>query len=227
MKPYVPSLLSFNGGFVDTAGFLALHGLFTAHVTGNFVTLGAAIALGTSGILAKLLALPTFCVVVMLARIVGGKLPGLGADRLRTLLLVKVALLAAGGGLAIAWGPFADGDAWQAIVTGMLLVSAMAIQNAVNRVHFAKLPPTTIMTGTSTQIMIDFADLLTGALRPDERSATLTRARMLGKAILVFALGCLAAAGAYMIAGMSAFLLPPLVALAVAISVQSATDPQA
>lgn len=76
MKPYVPSLLSFNGGFVDTAGFLALHGLFTAHVTGNFVTLGAAIALGTSGILAKLLALPTFCVVVMLARIVGGKLPG-------------------------------------------------------------------------------------------------------------------------------------------------------
>ncbi|MDU6748154.1 MAG: DUF1275 family protein, partial [Bradyrhizobium sp.] len=44
----VPLLLSVNAGYVDTAGFLALQGLFTAHVTGNFVTLGAALALGTS-----------------------------------------------------------------------------------------------------------------------------------------------------------------------------------
>jgi uncharacterized membrane protein YoaK (UPF0700 family) len=34
-------LLSFTAGFVDTASFLGLEGLFTAHVTGNFVTLGA------------------------------------------------------------------------------------------------------------------------------------------------------------------------------------------
>lgn len=45
----VPLLLSLNAGYVDTAGFLALQGLFTAHVTGNFVTLGATVALGTSG----------------------------------------------------------------------------------------------------------------------------------------------------------------------------------
>src|ERR1700693_786698 len=52
MKPSLPVLLSVNGGFVDTAGFLALQGLFTSHVTGNFVTLGAALVLGTSGVLA-------------------------------------------------------------------------------------------------------------------------------------------------------------------------------
>jgi len=57
----LPLLLSLNAGFVDTAGFLALQGLFTAHVTGNFVTLGAALVLGTSGAVAKLLALPVFC----------------------------------------------------------------------------------------------------------------------------------------------------------------------
>jgi uncharacterized membrane protein YoaK (UPF0700 family) len=43
-RPVLVNLLSFNGGFVDTAGFLGLQGLFTAHVTGNFVTLGYATA---------------------------------------------------------------------------------------------------------------------------------------------------------------------------------------
>jgi len=38
MRIGLGALLSFNGGFVDTAGFLGLQGLFTAHVTGNFVT---------------------------------------------------------------------------------------------------------------------------------------------------------------------------------------------
>ena len=65
----LPLLLSLNAGYVDTAGFLALQGLFTAHVTGNFVTLGASLALGTSGAIAKLLALPVFCAVVIAARL--------------------------------------------------------------------------------------------------------------------------------------------------------------
>ena len=65
----LPLLLSLNAGYVDTAGFLALQGLFTAHVTGNFVTLGASLALGTSGVLAKLLALPMFCAVVIATRL--------------------------------------------------------------------------------------------------------------------------------------------------------------
>ena len=54
MKIALPTLLSFNGGYVDTAGYLALQGLFTAHVTGNFVTIAAALAFGTSGVVTKL-----------------------------------------------------------------------------------------------------------------------------------------------------------------------------
>lgn len=65
-KLNVPNLLSLNAGFVDTIGFLVLHGLFAAHVTGNFVTLGASLVLGTSGAIAKILALPVFCTVVLL-----------------------------------------------------------------------------------------------------------------------------------------------------------------
>eukprot|EP01035_Chromulina_nebulosa_P008054 gene8054-10896_t len=54
----ISALLSFNGGFVDTAGFLGLQGLFVAHVTGNFVTLGAALVHGSHGIIGKVLAMP-------------------------------------------------------------------------------------------------------------------------------------------------------------------------
>ena len=81
MKPRLPLLLSLNGGYVDTAGFLALHGLFTTHVTGNFVTLGAALVQGSSGAVAKLLALPVFCVVVAGVRLLS---VALAAKRLPT-----------------------------------------------------------------------------------------------------------------------------------------------
>src|ERR1700742_1902512 len=94
----VPAFLSLNAGYVDTAGFLALQGLFTAHVTGNFVTLGAALVLGTSGILAKLLALPVFCVVVLVTRLLAPALPRLGLPVLRTMLSLKLVL--PGGGAA-------------------------------------------------------------------------------------------------------------------------------
>ncbi len=73
-KPLVGALLSFNGGFVDTAGFLGLQGLFAAHVTGNFVTLAATLAFGAHGVAAKLLVLPEFILVVALARVVGATL---------------------------------------------------------------------------------------------------------------------------------------------------------
>ena len=69
MKLTVPTLLSFAAGYTDTAGFLAMHGLFTAHVTGNFVTIGAALVMGATGIATKLLALPTFCAAVILVRL--------------------------------------------------------------------------------------------------------------------------------------------------------------
>jgi len=66
MKRATPILLSLNAGYVDTAGFLALQGLFAAHVTGNFVTLGMALVSGASGIWAKILALPVFCLIVFI-----------------------------------------------------------------------------------------------------------------------------------------------------------------
>ncbi|RXZ39061.1 DUF1275 domain-containing protein [Oxalobacteraceae bacterium CAVE-383] len=213
MKPTLPILMGFNGGFVDTAGFLALHGLFTAHVTGNFVTLGAALVLGTSGIVAKLLALPVFCAVIVVTRMIGFSLPGLGLPVLRTMLTVKLLLLILGAFLAVCYGPFPEGDSLPAVVTGMVLVSAMAIQNAAQRIHLGNSPPTTIMTGTTTQIMIDIGDVLhTRATSPEARAAVHARLKKMSAAVFVFALGCAAGALVYSQLHIWSFVIPPLLA---------------
>jgi hypothetical protein len=97
MKIAIPVLLSIVAGYVDTAGFLALQGLFTAHVTGNFVTLGAAFVFGTSGVVAKLLALPVFCSVILATRLFAPALPKIGLPVLPTMLSLQVVLLTADG----------------------------------------------------------------------------------------------------------------------------------
>lgn len=216
MRRTVGLLLSFNGGYVDTAGFLALQGLFTAHVTGNFVTLGAAIVQGTSGAIAKLAALPVFCAMILACRFLSGKLAATGRPILPWMLALKAILLGIGGVMALAWGPFATSDSGTGLLTGMTLVAAMALQNASHRVHLAKEPPSTLMTGTSTQIMLDVADALSRRLPREERSQAAVRARTLALNVLVFAAGCLSAACMIRIADMAAFLLPPFVTAAAA-----------
>jgi uncharacterized membrane protein YoaK (UPF0700 family) len=215
MKPSLPVLLSINGGLVDTAGFLALQGLFTSHVTGNFVTLGAALVLGTSGVVAKLLALPMFCVVVFSTRLLSAELPSQGrCSGLRVLLAAKLLLLTAGSYLAIHLGPFHSGDGWQALVTGMTLVAAMAIQNAIHRIHMSSTSPTTIMTGNTTQLMIDLADTTARRrLTPEANRAVQARLKRMSASVAAFAVGCATAALIFAYQGNWCFVVPPLIAL--------------
>ncbi|MFC4279123.1 YoaK family protein [Achromobacter aloeverae] len=209
----VARLLAFNGGYVDTAGFLTLHGLFTAHVTGNFVTLGAALAQGSGGAIGKLLALPVFCAMVIAMRLLGGWLARRDAPVMRILLMLQTVMLAAGGAIAMYWGPFAgDPDAGPAILTGMVLVAAMAIQNAAHRAHLGSEPPSTLMTGTTTQVMLDLADLFRG-LAAAERKSTVDRLARMTPVLLGFALGCAIAALLFVAVGMWCFVLPPLATL--------------
>jgi uncharacterized membrane protein YoaK (UPF0700 family) len=219
-RPVLPLVLSFNAGFVDTAGFLALQGLFTAHVTGNFVTLGAALALGTSGVIAKLLALPVFCVVVIGARWLGTLLSHHSTHPFVPLLVLKVLLLIVGSAMAIHFGPFHDGDSWQAIATGMVLVAAMAIQNAVHRVHLSSAPPSTLMTGTTTQVMLDIADVIYPREGTQVQTARLTQ---MATNVVIFAIGCGTAALLYAHFSVWCFVVPPVVgALALVIRLTEA-----
>ncbi|MGZ9719502.1 YoaK family protein [Rhizobium miluonense] len=199
-------LLSLNGGYVDTVGFLALQGLFTAHVTGNFVTLGAAVAMGTAGALPKLLALPVFCVVVLLSRIVSIQLQRAGWPVLRPLLAVKLILLIAAAAFAIVHGGFADANSGAALAMGMTLVAAMAIQNGLHRVHLSKSPPSTLMTGTTTQIMLDLAEVL--VTRGESAATALKRSKRMALSVLTFAFGCAAAAVAFILSPVWCFVVP-------------------
>jgi uncharacterized membrane protein YoaK (UPF0700 family) len=205
----LPLLLSLTAGYVDTAGFLSLQGLFTAHVTGNFVTLGASLALGTSGAIAKLLALPVFCAIVVAVRLLGSLLSRHLRAVFEVMLVLKMILLILGAALAVRLGPFHDGDSWQAISTGMVLVAAMAIQNAIHRIYLGSAPPSTLMTGTTTQIMIDLADLILPEGAKSQSSAKLIKMSI---NVLAFALGCGAAALLLVWFGMWCFVLPPILA---------------
>jgi uncharacterized membrane protein YoaK (UPF0700 family) len=196
MRWSLPAVQSLTAGYADTGGFLALKGLFTSHVTGNFVTLAAALVSGSSGALAKTLALPVFCLAVLLCRLLAFHLKAARRPVLRSLLKLQLLLFIAVAGLAAWRGPFADPDTGWALLIGMTLVTAMAMQNAAHRAHLAHTPPSTIMTGTTTQIMLDLAEVLHG-VRPEVAAITRARLRRLTLSVAVFAAGCGLATLAY------------------------------
>lgn len=68
-------------------------------------------------------------------------------------------------------------------------------------------PPSTLMTGTTTQIMIDLAGVFLPGGAKSQSSARLTRMSI---NVLVFALGCGAAALLFARFGVWCFLLPPI-----------------
>lgn len=213
MTVILPALLGITAGYVDTASFVALHGLFTAHVTGNFVTIGAALVFGTTGVATKLLALPVFCAAVFLLRLLHYRLADSGRPLLKTFLGLQALLLCLGAVLAIGNGSFPDGDAPAAMATGLVLVVGMAIQNGMHRVHLKDAPPTTMMTGTTTQIMLDLGDLVRGT-SGEQKAAIHPRLARMGQAVLAFVVGCALAALLYATVGVWCFALPPLLVLA-------------
>lgn len=196
--------LGFVAGFVDTLGFVALFGLFTAHVTGNFVLIGAALAQSAGSVLLKLLVFPAFIAAVALTRLVVLRLERLGRPPLQPLLWMQCLLL---GGFAVCGvlaTPIGSDETPLVLWAGMLGAMAMGVQNATARLVLSTLTPTTVMTGNVTQLVIDAVDLLRGAgdTRVRERSA-----RLVGP-IAAFAAGAIAGAFGYVHTGFAALLVP-------------------
>ena len=126
----LPTVLSTTAGAVDVIGFLALGGLFTAHITGNLVVLAAHYVTGGFNQAGPLLSVPVFVAVLGAVTLAVGTPRDLRASR-RTLLILQLAFLGGFLGLGIACGPFADPGSALAIAAGMLGVAAMATQGAL------------------------------------------------------------------------------------------------
>jgi uncharacterized membrane protein YoaK (UPF0700 family) len=210
-------LLSFAAGYVDVVGFAALFGLFTAHVTGNFVMIGVELIGASEGLLTKLLALPTFAVAVGCTRLAETALRRHGKPVTAILFLAEGVLLAVfmAAGLAVLPLAGADAGAPLVVIGGLLGVAAMGVQNAMSRTILSEAGPTTIMTGNTTQIVIDVVDLPGAA--PEARAAIRRRLGKMLPAVIGFAAGAIIGALAFRQFSFWCILLPSLLLLCLAI----------
>ncbi|REE94092.1 YoaK family protein [Cupriavidus plantarum] len=206
---HVPAF-AFVAGFIDVIGFIALAGLFTAHVTGNLIMIGVASVGQAESLALKVLALPTFVVAVALVRITEKRLVGRQRHAVAMLVAIECLLLAsfAIAGIALT-GKSGTAAVWLGTVTGLLAVTAMAVQNALSRTALVDLGPTTIMTGNTTQVVIDLVDLLSAA--PAERAPIRARLAKMVPGVLAFAVGAILGARLYLWVGYWAAWVPVVV----------------
>jgi uncharacterized membrane protein YoaK (UPF0700 family) len=127
----LPAVLSSTAGAVDVVGFLALDGLFTAHITGNVVIVAAHYVTGGFSEVGPLLSVPVFVAVLGGVTMASVAAERAGHGSRRPLLVFQAVLLAACLGLGVGFGPITDADRPIAVLTGMLAVAAMASQNAL------------------------------------------------------------------------------------------------
>jgi uncharacterized membrane protein YoaK (UPF0700 family) len=199
-------LLSFVAAFVDSCGFIGLFGLFSAHVTGNFVLIGAELVHpGGFGLVGKLLALPVFIASVVLTVRLAHALPSAKRPRVTVLLWLEAMLLALAAAVPLWLGRPARADDVAGLTTGMILVAAMGLQNALMRIELPRMPPTTVMTGSVTQVTID-AVLLLDRTRADPQVSL--RLHRMWPTVVAFAIGAACGAACYAIADYWCLLMP-------------------
>ena len=187
VKFLLPAVLGMTAGAVDVTGFLALGGLFTAHITGNLVILAAHYVTGSFGEIAPLLSAPVFVVVLGIITVMFIRKP-IPFIR-RTLLVVQALLLASFLAFGIWFGPFADPNSRMAVFVGMLGVAVMATQNAVVRLALPGHPTTAVMSTNATEVAVDLATLARCLLQPTKVSKIRSRADVTTLAVLGFVVG--------------------------------------
>lgn len=190
----LPTVLSVVAGAVDAIGFLALGGLFTAHITGNIVILAAHYVTGRFSEVGPLLAVPVFVLVLGLVTLATLTIGSAGPRSRRVLLVLQSVLLAGCLGLGVWSGPFANADCPMAVVVGMLAVAAMATQNAMVRLDLPGAPSTAVMTTNATRLTIDLATLIIRRADVEEIARARHRAGVTLSCMIGFVAGCAAGA---------------------------------
>ena len=208
----LPFVLSVIAGSVDVISFLGLGGLFTAHITGNLVILAAHVVSGGDAPLAVILSVPVFMVMLALTRLLVAGFEAIDLASLRPLLLLQFLLLTGFLVLCVAAGPHIDPNATNAILAGMLGVSAMAVQNTLPQISLTGAPSTAVMTTNVTRFMLDVGEVLLGR-DPDEVAKASSRAKNTWPPIVGFTVGCGIGAACEAAVGLWSLALPTGLAL--------------
>lgn len=195
--------LGFIAGYVDTLGFVALFGLFTAHVTGNFVLIGSELVRPSHNVLIKFLAFVSFVAAVACTRLYILWLERKQCAPLRSVLGLQLVLLTGFMLIGAAALPLTAPDTPLALLAGATGAAAMGVQNAAARLLLQSLTPTTVMTGNVTQLVIDLVDLARGG-----DDTVRKRCVKFLWPILAFGVGAVGGAFAYLYAGFFGLLLP-------------------
>jgi uncharacterized membrane protein YoaK (UPF0700 family) len=190
----LPFVLSTTAGAVDAISFLALDGLFTAHITGNVVVLAVHYTTGGFCEIGPLLAVPIFVAVLGAVTLVSVVIEKAGYWSRRGLLVLQAALMAGCLSLGVGFGPFSNADRRMAVIVGMLAVAAMATQNALVKFALPGSPSTAVMTTNATQLTVDLATLAWGRGEADDLAKARRRASVTFPCVLGFVAGCAAGA---------------------------------
>jgi len=197
--------MGFLAGYVDTLGFIALFGLFTAHVTGNFVLIAVAMAdPAQTPSLLKLLAFPAFILGVAAARLLVANCERRGASAVKPSYVLQLVLLIGFMVCGMLAEPVGRSVGALAMAAGLLGAAAMGAHSAASKLLLTHLAPTSMMTGNVTQLVIDATDWLRGAAD----GATKARCGKFFWPVIAFALGCAAAAFAFLAFGFIALIVP-------------------
>ena len=197
--------MGFLAGYVDTLGFIALFGLFTAHVTGNFVLIAVAAAEpAQTPSLLKLLAFPAFILGVAAAQLLVANCERDQRPAVRPVYSLQLALLLGFMVCGMLAEPVGRSAGLLAMAAGLLGAAAMGAHSAASKLLLTHLAPTSMMTGNVTQLVIDLVDCLRGAAD----AAVKARCAKFFWTVLAFALGCGLAAFAYRAFGFVALVVP-------------------
>lgn len=219
-------ILSWVAGFVDTASFIVLFALFTAHVTGNIALAGASATSDEKDSLTHLAMIPIFMVSVAITSIVARYCRHKNWPVLPVLLTAETLGIAVFLFVASSLAPALILDVQEDIIfpIGAAGVVAMAIQNALMKeaiTSFTGYFPTTVMTGNTTQLTLDLVLLFIAPVFPlstklpsVETEEALARIGRVFPIIAGFFLG--AGAAAYSVGTMEFnCLIFPLIAIAI------------
>jgi uncharacterized membrane protein YoaK (UPF0700 family) len=212
----LPPLLAVIAGMVDLSGFVALGGVFTAHITGNLVVLAAVAVRGGTLNPALALAVPIFMIATAGVWFVIRRTGGHSPPPSRIVLVAQFLLLAAVLAICVASNASQHPRSLAAGAAVLLAASAMASQYALLHMQIAGAPSTAVMTGNLVSTVIYSLEAFVP--EADRRAAARARLARLLPLLLGFVLGGVCAAAALLVDRNWGWVLPVALAGLVAIT---------